>query len=111
MKFVITSYSIHYTKLYECSYLWNISGSDGDVGKDLNKNNSTGFSAVPGGSRAYNGDFGIINSIGYWWSSTEYYTYQSTVRAYNRQLSTFYPFLGKSDSSKNYGYSVRCIKD
>ena len=34
--------------------------------------NSSGFSGVPGGSRASNGNFYLAGSSGYWWSATPY---------------------------------------
>lgn len=77
------------------------------VGNDLTKNNSTGFAALPGGYRYYNGGFTGLIGYGYWWTSTAGGTYGPWcrgMRSYDGAVSRF------SDAEK-YGYSVRCIKD
>lgn len=70
--------------------------------------NETGFKALPGGFRRYNGEFLLCNSNGDWWSSTEL----ETDFAYNCIIhydSNHLNFFGQS--IKTFGYSVRCIKD
>lgn len=71
--------------------------------------NETGFTALPGGYRDVNGTFNSIGNLGYWWSFLEY-TYSTSsvwIMYLNNENSDVY-----SDYySKNYGYSVRCIKD
>ncbi|HNZ71425.1 MAG TPA: fibrobacter succinogenes major paralogous domain-containing protein, partial [Prolixibacteraceae bacterium] len=51
---------------------WALSSEDGTPGAAPENNNSTGFTALPGGYRHYDGDFYSIGEGGYWWSSTEY---------------------------------------
>lgn len=67
--------------------------------------NDTGFAGFPGGYRVENGIFQNIGSIGIWWSTTE-----------NNPLSAFDHYLAqsnslaRSNSPKQRGESVRCIK-
>jgi uncharacterized protein (TIGR02145 family) len=41
------------------------------IGSNSSNNNSTGFSALPGGHRYLNGDLFDLKEIGFYWSSTE----------------------------------------
>lgn len=86
---------------------WNSSTTTGAVGNDLTKNNSTGFSALPGGGRTRNGDFGTQGYNGYWWSSTEYVA----SKAHLRHLYFNMFFLYRIDFSREYGFSVRLLRD
>lgn len=85
---------------------WSSSINTGAIGNDLTLNNSTGFSALPGGSRYYEGLFGSLG-YAYWWSSTEY----DTDKARNRYLFYINTNLLSYYYSKVLGYSVRCVKD
>jgi uncharacterized protein (TIGR02145 family) len=69
--------------------------------------NSSGFSVLPGGVRDNNGTFGLIGSLGYWWSSTE----NGTLYAWNRSLSYSNGLAGRGDDVKTIGFSVRCLRD
>ncbi len=74
-----------------------------------NATNSSGFSALPGGVRFYNGQFsgfGIMFSV---WSSTEF----SGSVAWSYQWAHFGDggFNGTGTSNYTEGSSVRCIKD
>jgi uncharacterized protein (TIGR02145 family) len=70
-------------------------------------NNSSGFSALPGGYRYSNGEFYGIGSIGYWWSSTEY----SWASAWVRGLGYNYGGSKRSSDYRQAGFSVRCLRD
>jgi uncharacterized protein (TIGR02145 family) len=59
------------------------------------------------GYRGYNGTFLDVGDLGYWWSSTEY----GATSAWFRYLGCYYAEVGRSDYSKNYGFSVRCVRD
>ena len=50
---------------------WESYDDDGAIGKDLPKNNRSGFSALPGGWRYRDGDFFNIGKCVDWWSATE----------------------------------------
>ena len=70
-------------------------------------NNSSGFTALPGGWREVSGAFNFIKYDGFWWSNNE----SSAVEAWGLRM-----FYDSSDSystsiMKKYGFSVRCLKD
>jgi len=69
--------------------------------------NSSGFTALPGGYRDYNGSFYDLSGNGVWWSSTE----RSTSYAWRRYLNYNYANVFRYDSNKSLGFSVRCLKD
>lgn len=88
---------------------WATYIGDGCIGDNLSKNNSSGFTALPGGGRS-TGVGGVFYSIGlngFWWSSTNY----DTDRAWFRQLDYRGTSIGVILSTKFYGFSVRCVKD
>lgn len=107
---------------YEEAYALGWRGTDeGDKLKsafgwynDGNGTNSSGFSALPGGSRK-NGLFDGLTKTTIFWSSTEYF--HLTHLAFNRSLSYLYSQVGWFSAAhyygypKNYGLSVRCLKD
>lgn len=79
------------------------------IGNDLMKNNSSGFTALPGGYRIP-ASFYCIGSKGFWWSSTEF----SSGGAYIRFLTSGDKEMCGADfnwEEKEYGLSVRCVKD
>jgi uncharacterized protein (TIGR02145 family) len=69
--------------------------------------NESGFTALPGGYRSFEGAFNYIGISAYWWSSTMYN--ESSVLFWNLRykFSNTYKYL----SEKNTGFSVRCIMD
>jgi uncharacterized protein (TIGR02145 family) len=70
--------------------------------------NESGFTGLPAGIRS-NGD-GTFNSLGYngyFWSSSQYDTYN----AWNRGLGYDDANVSRSYFDKEYGFSVRCLKD
>jgi len=69
--------------------------------------NESGFTALPGGNRFNNGSFSNIGYDGSWWSSTEY----STAHAWYRLLFCDYAGIHRGSSSKELGFSVRCVRD
>jgi uncharacterized protein (TIGR02145 family) len=69
--------------------------------------NSSFFTGLPGGIRLNDGTFYFIGDYGYWWSST---SIDSNV-AWNRSLGYNSNFVCRSYDDKNYGFSVRFIKD
>jgi uncharacterized protein (TIGR02145 family) len=71
-----------------------------------NGTNSSGFSALPGGTRGYNGYFGSVGNFGVWWSSSP-----SWDNAWYRNLGSGNDAVGRGSSPQEDGISVRCIKD
>ena len=65
-----------------------------------------GFSALPGGSRFYNGFFYNLGYNGYWWSSSP-----SGGDAWRRGLTNFDPDIYRNSSDPRNGFSVRCLRD
>ncbi|MGV8096106.1 MAG: fibrobacter succinogenes major paralogous domain-containing protein [Mangrovibacterium sp.] len=76
-----------------------------NVGYDQASNNSSGFTALPGGYRNFLGAFNYAGSYAYWWSSTEH----SDLKAFYRFIHNYYSYLGRSDFRKQNGFSVRCV--
>ncbi len=70
--------------------------------------NISGFSGLPGGSRDYDdGTFYDIGSYGVWWSSSE----NSTSDAWSRYLGYDAANVYRGNYNKEYGFSVRCLRD
>ena len=72
-----------------------------------NGSNSSGFSGLPGGHRYFKGAFFNIGTSGFWWSSTENFTYF----AWYRYLEYYNGFVSRKDDGKGNGFSVRCLRD
>ena len=85
-----------------------LSGTEpGAVGNDVSTNNATGFSALPGGIRYYDGNFDGQGIDASWWSSTQ----ADGSSGYYLYLYHNYSDLSGSDYGKPYGYSVRLLRD
>ena len=69
--------------------------------------NESGFTALPGGYRDIFGVFYFIGYHGYWWSSSDL----SSDFAWSRYLLYDTADVGRFSYEKNYGFSVRCVKD
>ena len=65
-----------------------------------------GFSALPGGYRHANGDFGSVGSYGYWWTVVE-----GGNGAYIRGMGSGVENVGEGTNGKTNGNSVRCLQD
>jgi uncharacterized protein (TIGR02145 family) len=70
-------------------------------------NNSSGFSALPGGYRSYSaGNFLNLGNGGYWWSSSP-----SGSSAWNRVLNAGDSNVYRNSANVRLGFSVRCVRD
>jgi uncharacterized protein (TIGR02145 family) len=76
--------------------------------------NESGFTALPSGYRNFAGAFDIsgsnaifFRSNGCWWSSTEHYDFNAYYRRLYNAINEIYSSL----SAKQFGYSVRCLRD
>lgn len=65
--------------------------------------NSTGFSAVPAGNYGGYGNFG---NDAYFWSAIQAVNYATFFTLYYN-----YAYVGRTSGNKDYGYSVRCLRD
>jgi uncharacterized protein (TIGR02145 family) len=79
----------------------------GTIGNNLSKNNSSGFSALPAGSRGTTGNYATIGFYGHWWTSTAYSEMQGMY------WSLYYTNfdLAWNHIPMEMGFSVRCVKD
>jgi len=70
--------------------------------------NESGFSGLPGGGLFnFNGTFNDVGYIGYWWSSSEFFT----SIAWYRSLAYDDVVTGRDANFKHWGFSVRCLRD
>jgi uncharacterized protein (TIGR02145 family) len=72
-----------------------------------NGTNESGFNALPGGTRSINEAFSFAGDYGYWWTSSSF----DGSSAWNRFLAYNNNYIGRSTGWKQFGNSVRCIKD
>ncbi|MFA5849029.1 MAG: FISUMP domain-containing protein [Bacteroidales bacterium] len=86
---------------------WTSYASAGYVGNDQGTNNSSGFTALPGGSRRTDGDSQLIGGSGFWWCSTE----SSATKASNWSVVYNKNTVTITSNNKTYGVYVRCVKD
>ena len=87
---------------------WKGSIGSSTPGNNSKINNSSGFSAQPGGTRS-NTIFSF-NEVGYkgaWWSSTK----NDSISARSLSISYKLNTVDWGKSQMQYGFSVRCIKD
>ncbi len=100
-------FSSHIAKALASKNGWFVSNGDAcAVGNNPNTNNATGFSARPAGfdHGGYNFGFG---KYAYFWSSTE----GNGSYAYSRYLYYDTAYVNRNYGGKNYGFSVRCVRD
>jgi uncharacterized protein (TIGR02145 family) len=69
--------------------------------------NSYGFTSLPGGFRYNFGPYNYIGNFGYWWSSTD----NGSADAWPRELGYNYTNVLRNFTSKQGGFSVRCVRD
>ncbi len=75
--------------------------------------NESGFTGLPGGVRYGNGSYYAIGYYGYWWSSTEIKTSYARSHDLARSRDLDYNNVSAVNSNfyKDYGFSVRCLRD
>jgi uncharacterized protein (TIGR02145 family) len=86
-------------KMKSTSSLWNTQSSGA--------NNSSGFTALPGGYRFDGGNFNNIRYNAVFWSATE----NGGNNGWYRSLSTYWDDVSKynAEGQKSVGHSVRCL--
>ena len=90
---------------------WKSSSDVGDVGNDTSTNNSTGFSALPGGCRSDDGNFLSRFILGCWWSSTQSGLDYETVSACMTYLHHDACDLYRGSYDMKFGFSVRVVRN
>lgn len=86
---------------------WNSSTDEGTTGKDVSLNNSTGFSALPGGDRYGNAMFDGLGEYGVWWCSNG--DGDSSNLAFYFMLHYLAKDFYQCEDEKTYGIAVRCV--
>ena len=69
-------------------------------------NDESGFTALGGACRLFNGQWGDITHTAYWWTSS-----LNGNEAWYRGLDYDKPNIFRYFGPKNYGFSIRCVKD
>lgn len=69
--------------------------------------NESGFTALPGGYRLYDGAFFDIGDTGHWWSARE----GGSTYAWRRYVIYNGSNVSRNGSSKEIGFSVRCVRN
>lgn len=82
-------------------------GFDYWVSPNMAANNATGFSALPGGLRYYDGVFHDFGFSAYFWSSEVL----TPGRLWFRYMDYEYSDLFRFNNSANIGFSIRCVRD
>jgi uncharacterized protein (TIGR02145 family) len=77
------------------------------ISSNAGATNESGFAALPGGNRIFNGVFEFEGVKGSWWTSTSY----DSRTAWQRVIYCIYSDVSKNNYFKRFGFSVRCIKD
>lgn len=83
------------------------SGKEYWIDTDTDVTNSSLFTGRPGGICIINGSFYFAGEFGYWWTSSS----RDNEIAWNRSLGFNSNAACRSYDNKNYGFSVRFIKD
>jgi uncharacterized protein (TIGR02145 family) len=86
---------------------WDTFSDVGATGNDQASNNSSGFTALPGGGRFTSGSFFDAGSSGYWLSSTD----ASATSTWSRGINYNGSAMGRGYYDKDDGLSVRCVRD
>ena len=67
---------------------------------------SEGFNAIPSGCRVFNGSINNQSNTAFFWTSTE-----KNNQAWYRYIDSQQKGVYRQYTYKNYGFSIRCIKD
>jgi uncharacterized protein (TIGR02145 family) len=90
------------------TYLGGDTGNGAWADNDHRGDNSSGFGAVPAGTRNYSGaQFNYRGSTVYYWSSSV----GSSALAWNRQFLYNYAQVYRNLNLRSNGFSVRCVRD
>jgi len=87
--------------------LTNLGGSGPNAYHALKEGGSSGFNALLGGWRNNKGQFGDLGKYGHWWCSTDYKTRVGWSLGMIPPLEVSH----MRNTYKDWGFSVRCVKD
>ena len=101
--------SISQAKALATTTVWTSCSTTGTIGSNALINNSTGFSAIPSGSRSVTlgGTFFNAGNDCYWWTVDEL----NTSNAWQRCMNYSYSYVLRGNQTKSHGFYVRCIRD
>jgi uncharacterized protein (TIGR02145 family) len=68
--------------------------------------NETGFNALPGGLRGYDGTFSNLGFYGNWWSAS-----MNGINVWYRNMDYYKNYVYRNSIYMNTGFSVRCIRN
>ena len=85
-------------------------------GQSANGTDDYEWNGLPGGERYGDGDFSSIGYVGLWWSSSQrgektFDKERNTGDAWYRDLSNGSDYVYRYSHYKDYGFSVRCLRD
>ncbi len=86
---------------------WTTNSTPGTIGNDQSANNSSGFSALPGGVRIRSGAYDLAGYTCSFWSSSEHYTGYGNALTLSGEFFNIY----RGYTFNQSGASVRCLKD
>jgi len=86
---------------------WTVTTNPGSPGNDYSKNNTSGFTGLPGGHRSPSGTFENIDMDATWWCSVDISSGNNWVRLMGFNISDVLRYA----LDKKYGVSVRCVRD
>lgn len=105
-EYLCSNNTVFIAKVLASTTGWVSSSYSCAVGNEQNLNNSTSFGAIPAGYK-YNLGFTNSGKYAYFWSSTE----ASSGNAWYRYLNYNYTYVYRNNYDKNYGFSVRCLRN
>jgi len=95
-------------KSLAASTYWETSSfaDPGAIGNNLSANNSSGFSALPGGFLDNMLYSSRVGKSGFWWTSSD----NDKDNGLLRSMHNDYPEFSRNNMTKTYGFSVRCVE-
>lgn len=107
-----SSYLCNADASYIAKALASTSGWDSDesictVGNNPSNNNASDFSVFPAGVYSYYGTYNGFGGCAYLWSTTETIGTEVSSRGLLCNIAT----VVRNEDYKNYGFSVRCLRD
>ncbi len=79
---------------------------------NIGATNESGFSGLPGGMRDSDGSFDAMGMTGFWWTATDVDAGDDwRESAWRRSLYQSLDWVMRIPNQKEYGFSVRCIRD